>query len=330
MELFGFKWRVSDVKKSGKLYYNILINDQIGKVFFTHNYLQTITSNNEWEKKDYYKLLSLINEKHLQGKPYLIYKNDDRDIVKACMFNTDKITPVENIKILHDFPKNIIEIQNRSLFMLHARNSKYGEDINIEQGAQLCAFFAESFNDWYFKVRAMKKKEWITYNCLGSTTLIIEKEFKETLFTITEEGWLQIENLIKRNNSKQVFIAMSFNNKMNDAADAIKEAIENCGLKALRMDSKEHNNEISGEILLEIKNSRIVIADITEQRNGVYFEAGFALGHNKSVIWTCKESDKENIHFDTRQYNHIIWKNEYALRKKLEDRIKATLIIEGI
>ena len=329
MELFGLKWKISDVRKSGKLYYNVLVNDQIGIVVFTHNYLQAITVKNEWKKKDYYKLLSLIHEKYLQRKPYLIYNNNDSDIIKICM--TYNITPVENIKILDDFPRDIIDVQNRSLLMLSNSNPKYGKRITIKKEAQLCTFFAESFNDWYFIVKAMKIRNWINYNDLERDIyIIIDKNFKETFFTITEEGWLHIENETNRNKSKQVFIAMSFNEKMNSAAKAIENAIKECELKALRIDSKEHNNEISGEILLEIKNSRIVIADVTGQRNGVYFEAGFALGHNKSVIWTCKKSDEKNIHFDTRQYNYIIWDKEKELFDKLKNRIKATIAIEDI
>jgi nucleoside 2-deoxyribosyltransferase len=146
---------------------------------------------------------------------------------------------------------------------------------------------------------------------------------------IAENGWFEIEKNLEMNYSKQVFVAMWFDKSLDKATLKIEEAIKDCGLKVMRIDRKEHNNEISGEILHEIMNSRIVIADVTGQRNGVYFEAGFALGHQKSVIWSCRSDDLKNVHFDTRQYNHIVWENEDDLYTKLKDRILATLAIES-
>jgi nucleoside 2-deoxyribosyltransferase len=61
------------------------------------------------------------------------------------------------------------------------------------------------------------------------------------------------------------------------------------------------------------------------QRGGVYFEAGFAMGLGKLVIWTCHEDDVEKLHFDTRQYNHIVWTDATDLKEKLMLRIEATL-----
>jgi nucleoside 2-deoxyribosyltransferase len=147
-------------------------------------------------------------------------------------------------------------------------------------------------------------------------------------FFVTEEGWFEIEKDLERNFSKQVFVAMWFDDKMEKVAQKIEEAIRSCELIPMIIKKKEHNNEISGEILFEIMKSRIIIADVTGQRNGVYFEAGFALGHQKSVIWSCQKEDLKNVHFDTRQYNHIVWTNEDDLCTKLKDRLIATLAIE--
>jgi len=43
------------------------------------------------------------------------------------------------------------------------------------------------------------------------------------------------------------------------------------------------------------------------------------------VIWTCQADDFKNVHFDTRQYNHIVWQIPADLRIQLADRIKATI-----
>ena len=46
----------------------------------------------------------------------------------------------------------------------------------------------------------------------------------------------------------------------------------------MRIDAKEYAGGVMDEIISEIRRARFVIADCTQQRNGVYFEAGFAIG----------------------------------------------------
>ena len=77
-------------------------------------------------------------------------------------------------------------------------------------------------------------------------------------------------------------------------------------------------------IMFDMKGD-LLVADFTGQRAGVYFEAGFALGLGLPVIWTCNEEDKDALHFDTRQFNHILWTCEADLFQKLKRRIEATI-----
>ncbi len=65
------------------------------------------------------------------------------------------------------------------------------------------------------------------------------------------------------------------------------------------------------------------VAHFTGNRGGVYFEAGFALGLGIPVIWTCHKDRISDLHFDTRQYNHIDWKDVIDLRERLYNRIMA-------
>jgi len=43
------------------------------------------------------------------------------------------------------------------------------------------------------------------------------------------------------------------------------------------------------------------------------------------VIWMCRDEDKDKLHFDTRQYNHILYTDPADARKKLRHRIVAML-----
>ena len=51
----------------------------------------------------------------------------------------------------------------------------------------------------------------------------------------------------------------------------------------------------------------------------------FTHGLSIPVIFTCRENVFEKIHFDTRQYNHIVWETPEKLRQKLTARIAAVI-----
>lgn len=123
-----------------------------------------------------------------------------------------------------------------------------------------------------------------------------------------------------------VFVAMHFEAGPSSVFDnAIKPAIERAGYTAYRVDRDPHIDRIDAKIMAEIKDSRFLVADVTGQRNGVYFETGYALGLGLPVIWTVRRDDLENVHFDTRQYSHIVWETEQEFHDKLYDLIRAII-----
>ncbi|HEY0079493.1 MAG TPA: hypothetical protein VGB73_12850 [Pyrinomonadaceae bacterium] len=141
------------------------------------------------------------------------------------------------------------------------------------------------------------------------------------------EGWKRVSELRKDEvKSNQAFVAMWFSRDLDDAwSEGLKPALEQTGYVPLRIYLSQHNEKIDDRIIAEIRKSGLLVADFTGQRGGVYFEAGFAMGLGKPVIWTCREDDVGKLHFDTRQYNHIVWTDASDLREKLMLRIEATL-----
>jgi hypothetical protein len=148
--------------------------------------------------------------------------------------------------------------------------------------------------------------------------------------TIEAKGWELLRELSdKDDESRQAFVAMWFSDDMQTYYDnAIRPALIDAGFDPVRIDSKEHNNKICDEIVAEIRKSRFVVADFSGGRGGVYFEAGFALGLGKPVIYTVREADLADVHFDTRQYNHIVYRSEADLRVSLVNRVRATIPID--
>lgn len=145
-------------------------------------------------------------------------------------------------------------------------------------------------------------------------------------YYLTEQGWNRILDNSRQSDSNQAFIAMWFDDSMASVSEnGFKRAITDAGYHPIRIDDKQHNGKIDDEIIAEIRRSRFVVCDFTGERGGVYFEAGFAMGMGLPVIWTCRQDHINSVHFDTRQYNHIIWTDENDLYQKLLNRIRATI-----
>lgn len=130
--------------------------------------------------------------------------------------------------------------------------------------------------------------------------------------------------------SARAFVAMWFDDTMSEAwQKGIAPAVRDAGYEPVRVDRVEHINKIDDEIIAEIRRARFVVADFTHgdkgARGGVYYEAGFAQGLNIPVIFCCRRDRLEEVHFDTRQYNHIVWETPGELRVRLAKRIAAVL-----
>ncbi len=138
-------------------------------------------------------------------------------------------------------------------------------------------------------------------------------------FEICPEGWTFLDSHARPSIiSDQAFVAMSFAPELKSVwTNAIQPALKKASFRPYRVDVEPHVGKIDTKIVTEIKNSRFLVADVTQQRAGVYFEAGYALGLGLPVFWCVRKDDLNNVHFDTRQYNHIVWENEEDLAEQL-------------
>jgi nucleoside 2-deoxyribosyltransferase len=156
--------------------------------------------------------------------------------------------------------------------------------------------------------------------------LEIKTEHKQGMTVILSlKGWELADQRNHGKKSNSAFVAMSFDSEMIKVFnDWIRPAIEECGFvaKIALDDPIKSDQTVNDAILAGIKSAKFTIADFTHHRNGVYFEAGYALGRGQNVIYSCKENDIGSAHFDTRNYQHIVWKDGADLKRKLIDKIE--------
>ena len=176
--------------------------------------------------------------------------------------------------------------------------------------------------DLEFLLNYLKQNEMIVLDIFDIRTKVC---------TLTVKGYARLASLNESHTpSSRAFVAMWFDESMNEAWNlGFSPAISAVGYEPIRVDQTEHVNKIDDQIIAEIRRSRFVVADFTHgeggARGGVYYEAGFAHGLGIDVIFTCRQDAFDYVHFDTRQFNHIVWQEPEELRDRLVKRIGAVI-----
>ena len=97
------------------------------------------------------------------------------------------------------------------------------------------------------------------------------------------------------------------------------------GFELFRLDETLTAGIIDNQLRVQIRNSRFLLADITYNNLGAYWEAGYAEGLGKPVIYLCerKKFDETKTHFDTNHHTTIIYDKDDL--EKAEKDLKATI-----
>ena len=150
---------------------------------------------------------------------------------------------------------------------------------------------------------------------------------------MTLDGYQRLAELDAPNtDSRQVFVAMWFNDDTKRLRETIKTAIEAAELESYFIDEDSSNQDkICDRIEVEIRRSRLMVADFTHGQDGargsVYYEAGLAKGLGLPVVWTCRETQLGTLHFDTNHYPHLLWSDDGlpGFQDRLIDRLRLSV-----
>ena len=94
------------------------------------------------------------------------------------------------------------------------------------------------------------------------------------MLKISPKGWDFLDEHAKPSSmGNQTFMAMSFSQELESAWEkGFRLAIEKAGFVPYRVDQVPHTERIDAKIISEIKNSLFMVADVTNQRPGVYLK----------------------------------------------------------
>jgi hypothetical protein len=133
---------------------------------------------------------------------------------------------------------------------------------------------------------------------------------------ILEPGWRRYDELKTASPySRTAFMAMPFADPVIEKvyAEFWRPAVARTGFELKTVTQRA--GLIDDHIRVDIRRSRFLISELTGGNRGAYWEAGFAEGLNKRVIYTCEKSYFENPstkpHFDVNHYSHVIWEQDH-------------------
>jgi hypothetical protein len=230
-------------------------------------------------------------------------------------------------------------LQDNLLLYMHSELAGPGESIEL---------WAPALCGWLGALSATSAR-WAIDQALAAGLIIGEvnkrfsapesaKQFRVTDATLTIKGWARVEELLRSaSGSHKAFMAMKFGDPQLDAVfrEYFKPAVGQTGFDLMRLDDEPRAGLIDDRLRLEIRTSRFMIADLSHANAGAYWEAGFAEGLGRPVIYTCRKDVFDNPttkpHFDTNHYLTVVWDpaDPATAAEQLKTVIRVTLPTEA-
>jgi hypothetical protein len=155
-----------------------------------------------------------------------------------------------------------------------------------------------------------------------------------TSMRLTMAGWARYDELKRRKvESRTAFMAMQFGDSELDKIvnTYFKPAALAAGFELRLITDRQPAGLIDDQLRVGLRRARFVVADLTHGNHGAYWEAGFAEGLGRPVIYTCRQHEWDEggrkTHFDTNHLLTVIWDLATAddAAKRLTATIRATL-----
>lgn len=120
----------------------------------------------------------------------------------------------------------------------------------------------------------------------------------------------------------KAFVVMQFGHGYDDLyQDVIKNVCEKNGYIVYRADEGLDTGLILNDIVSAIRNSALVIADITPDNPNVFYEVGFAHALNKPTILLNEKNQREKLPFDISGFRTIFYDNSIGGKKVVEEKL---------
>jgi hypothetical protein len=193
-----------------------------------------------------------------------------------------------------------------------------------------------------FAVQALAEKGLIRHRDVQRTRQVFTamgadpepEQYDAASTMLTLEGWRRHQELTRAvTDSRLAFMAMPFGDEQLDQVfmSCFKRAVGQTGFDLRRLTDEQSAGLIDDRLRVEIRRSRFLVCELTQDNRGAYWEAGFAEGLGRPVIYTCHKDHHPLVHFDTNHYLTVLWDPERLEQAATELKavIRATLPTEA-
>ncbi len=272
----------------------------------------------------------ILNASPQDKKSFLILSSYIRELYQSSGKST-VLAPDYFYKMIDMAKASVPSFSERIFKLLHAMEKRLNHaadrlDISSRQEELKNYLMAMSYS--------LGEEEFFYYvDCLKESGYIKIPDTGDSLgYQLTPQAWEYLEKYKAndRTRSDKAFIAMDFKEEYEPIYITIEKVLTEAGYKAIRADKEHHSEYIMDWIMAKIKEARFIVAELTSQNLGVYYEFGYAKAHNIPIIACLKkakeESDQETlkkVHFDLKQFPIIIYESsdEKDLGEKVLNRI---------
>jgi hypothetical protein len=263
---------------------------------------------------------TVLNRKILREDPII----KERRYLLSALARTTQTCPeidLDRIKKLKDgipSDRTITEKIDLVLRSFAERSKEIGQAIAFNRRTEYPTAWCRSPDEWQQIVAHLGTRRLLELGNTGPG---------QATATVTIEGWQWLGERPKVT-GHQGFIAMSFDPSLEKVSEAIHEGIRQAGYEPYRVKEDHYIGGVMDQIIARIRESLFVVADLTNNRGGVYYEAGFAEGIGLPVFLLCEgkqldPKDPERVHFDVAHLSILPWKKDALpeLTSQLRDRI---------
>lgn len=215
-------------------------------------------------------------------------------------------------------PKMFSEKMELAMRWIEKHQVDAGQECLINEATGYTAAYCRNRKEFGFVVVQLRDMGYVTLSMGRGDLLPLQ---------IQAKGWQYLEDRVKKGAGSQAFVAMSFAPEMAEAEAAIIRGVAAAGYEPILVKYEEFTDGIMDRILAGIRRSRFMVADFTENKAGVYYEAGCGQGLGLTVVGTCRGADIPSLHFDVKHLNMIPWAPD-ALDKfseRIAQRIRAVV-----
>ena len=190
----------------------------------------------------------------------------------------------------------------------------YGRGITLEDWNQIALMGVEEISDLTAVLLDLELSGLMGFvtGVTDGTRKLQRGEYVPMILTL--KGWDRYEHLKQANpQSTTAFMAMSFGDQQMNRiySDHFRPTVQSIGYDLCTVEDRPEAGLIDYRIRLQVTASRFVLADLTHENRGVYFEAGYAEGIGRPVIFTCHtdafDPKMGRPHFDVSHQQCVKW-----------------------